>query len=78
MKKWYKICNDNGHFDNPMDAPRYMPLLSDSGIFSGYTKGNLPDGILTLDSLKNLRNHQSDNQIKFKSDFADFLLGLLD
>ncbi len=66
-----------GHFEIPMQAEQYIPLLNDNKIFPGYAKGTLPDGILTMESLANLRDNQADKAVKFKSDFAVFLLDLL-
>jgi phage pi2 protein 07 len=75
VAKWEKICSDAGHFITPMHSDVYLPLLCKS-ILPTYCKGELPIVVCNI-SLTNLRANQSDSSIPFKSDFADFLLGLL-
>lgn len=76
LAKWQAICEREGHFATPMTADQYEPLLAGS-IFPGYSKGKLPDGIITIDSLRNLKMNQADKTVKFDSDFAKFLCDLL-
>ena len=76
LAKWQAICEREGHFATPMTAVQYEPLLAGS-IFPGYSKGKLPDGIITIDSLRNLKMNQADKTVKFDSDFAKFLCDLL-
>ena len=77
LSKWNKICNQQNHFSNPMPSLTYLQYIREN-IFADYHKGELPYGILSSDSLTRLRARQSNKAVSFKSDFAEFLLGLLD
>jgi len=75
VQKWHDICYKENHFEIPMKADVYEPLLSNH-IFPKYQKNELPFE-LSETALNNLQIHQKDTLIQFKSDFADFLFELL-
>ncbi|MDR2869663.1 MAG: hypothetical protein LBV04_04350 [Deferribacteraceae bacterium] len=77
LKKWEALCRKQGHFITPMIADAYKPLLREH-IFRDYRKGFLPDQFaITQDCLARLFQHNKDDKIPFRSDFADFLEDIL-
>lgn len=70
---WEQILNTKGHFSIPLKSKDYIPLIKEKiDIFNNYEKGVLPFDI-TLDNIKQAyKTHQATN-IKFKSDFLDFI-----
>lgn len=66
--------SEGGDFSSPMHASTYVSLLQ-STIFANYKKGTLPEDLeIGQESLANLKHHNSDCEIPFHSDFADFML----
>jgi hypothetical protein len=78
LAEWESLCGGQGHFDEPMTAAVYEPLLREH-MFRGYKKGNLPEqfGDITQACLTRLFENNKDKNIPFRSDFADFLEGIL-
>ncbi len=73
INSWEQILNTNGHFNQPLISDEYEQIIKDNiAIFKDYKKGIIPFDI-TLDNIKQAyRIHQNSN-IKFKSDFLDFV-----
>lgn len=71
---WHTACSNNGHFTSPLHAREYGPLLQ-SAIFPTYKKGTLPENfVIDFRALQNLKNHNADTKIPFRSEFADFMI----
>ena len=74
VSDWQTICSNKGHFTNPLHSAQYLPLLS-SAIFPNYKKGTLPESLtINTESLHNLKCHNHDKTIPFRSDFAEFMI----
>lgn len=70
---WEQTLNIKGHFSIPLKAKEYIPLIKEKiKIFNNYEKGVLPFDI-TLDNIKQAYSIHQNPNIKFKSDFLDFI-----
>lgn len=75
--KYQKLCDVEGHFDNPMESERYMDLIKNN-VFKNYSKGCFPEEfIINRKSIERLFKNNKDSGIKFRSDFADLIEKLI-
>ncbi|MFI3242467.1 MAG: hypothetical protein R3Y43_07870 [Alphaproteobacteria bacterium] len=74
--EWQNICERRNHFTNPMHSSTYEPLVKEH-LFPDYEKGDMPFEI-TKDNLERLFNNNNNPDIKFGSEFANFLERLLE
>lgn len=74
LAEWVRICLEQHHFETPMHARLYEPLLR-SSVFPDYRKGRLPADVkMGYTSLGRLKRHHADPTIPFRSDFVDFMV----
>lgn len=70
--KWQDICGKNGHFEKPLTSEELEELITQ--IIPNYKKGYIPAEIeLNYEALNRLFSNNKDPEIKFRSDFADFI-----
>ena len=70
--KWQDICEKNGHFEKPLTSEKLEELITQ--IIPNYKKGYIPAEIeLNYEALNRLFSNNKDPEIKFRSDFADFI-----
>lgn len=73
IENWYQILNTKGHFNIPLKSKVYMPIIKEKiTIFNNYKKGEIPFTI-TLDNIKHAYQIHINPNIKFKSDFLEFI-----
>jgi hypothetical protein len=70
--QYQKLCENKKHFNIPLHADVYMPLIKQIPAFNDYEKKSLPNNFeISTATLENLFRNNADKDIKFKSDFAD-------
>ena len=75
LNKWKEVCKVNDHFNEPMKSDKYLNLIKN--IFLDYDKGSLTSlFVFSKRTLENLFKHNAE-QSEIKSDFAEFLRGIL-
>lgn len=65
---WKRDLTSNGHFSRPLHECQYLPLFQPywhrwTGLNGDYKKGDLPDDLITVESLSNLFRHCDDPDV---------------
>ena len=71
---WQNICSTKSHFSTPLHEREYIKDFIT--IYPRYSKGSIPFKISST-TLNVFFRNQNNNSIKFKCDFADFLISIL-
>lgn len=71
---WQNICSTKGHFSKPLYKDEYINDFIT--IYPRYSKGSIPIEINST-TLNVFFQNQNNTSIKFKCDFADFLISIL-